>query len=81
MKEVLIVDCDIVVENFHFTFTKDTLFKKGDINSGLYFIKDINTCLKYMTGDAIETGMIHPIIHPLKTIHLGTPEEYYNAIL
>jgi hypothetical protein len=81
MKNVLIVDCDIIVQRFHHTFIGDTLFKKGNVNSGLYFIKDINTCLKYMTGDAIETGMTHPLIHPLETIHLGTPEEYYNAIL
>ena len=81
MKEVLIVDCDIVVQNFHFTFINDTLYKKGNINSGLYFVKDINTCLKNMTGDAIETGMLQPLIHPLETIHLGTIVEYYNAIL
>lgn len=81
MKNILIVDCDISVQRFHFNFIGDTLFKKGNINSGLYFIKDMDKCLSKMQGDAIETGMTNPLIHPLETIHLGTVEEYYNAII
>jgi hypothetical protein len=82
MKNVLIVDCDILVENMSFAFIqKDILCKKGNVNSGLYYFAHMDKALAKMQGDAIETGMNNPLIHPLETIHLGTPEEYYNAIL
>ena len=82
MKKVLVIDCDILVPNMSFGFMqKDILFKKGNVNSGLYYFTDMDKALAKMQGDSIETGMTNPMIHPLETIHLGTVEEYYNAIL
>jgi hypothetical protein len=82
MKNVLIVDCDIFIHSYVIIESNnDVLYKKANINAGLYKIKDMDITLSKMQGDAIETGMNNPLIHPLETIHLGTPEEYYNAIL
>lgn len=93
--EVLIVDCDIYLPH-PFKMQKsdvDVLFWKHSDNtqtekipSGLYFIKDLGMTLSYW-NDEIENEIdialdfaTHKEVY-LETIHLGTPNEYTNAIL
>lgn len=78
-KNVLIVDCDIYITgHILHNYNKDTIYCRDGINAGLYFVQDINTLLKKMKGDDINSGMVNPEKKHCQTIHLGTIEEYDN---
>lgn len=80
MKNVLIVDCDIFVNSYvQIESARDVLYKKANINAGLYKIIDMDTTLSKMQDD--EIIFEHPVIMHADTIHLGTTDEYYKAIL
>lgn len=87
--DVLIVDCDIIVDEFPFTPDEDTIYCKptnhediggGMSASGLYFVKSVSALLERMQGDSIASGMKEAKRVELNTKHLGTPKEYYDSI-
>ena len=80
MRSVLIVDADIYVPSFRFACTnKDALFVYKGRNAGLYYVRSIDALLRYMKVDDIAGGMRDHQTITMRTIHLGTPEEYKAA--
>ena len=77
-ENVLIVDCDIYIEQFTHKPLKETLYICNGINAGLYYVESIATLLTNMQGDDIVSGMNNFDIVELKTKHLGTPFDYIS---
>jgi GTP:adenosylcobinamide-phosphate guanylyltransferase len=82
LNNVYIVDADIVFnEDFSPNiYLTDILFTCNGRNAGIYFVKSISTLLDKMIGDDIVSGMVNFKSIEFKTVHLGTPDEYYKAI-
>lgn len=85
LENVFILDCDIFVPKFlpeygDLCLNNDILYKWNGRNAGIYFVKSISRLLKNMKGDDIVSGMVDYEVVQKKTIHLGTPQEYYKAL-